>query len=162
MTLGPIIGIVIVTLGGLWLLRAINAGRTGSWVDPDDPAIAVAQAEARSTLPAFFDRLERPQSGDLDFMLKFRLRSGGKAEQIWAEQIAKDGDRLSGRLANPPRLRGYSEGQEVEIPREDILDWGYRQGGVMQGHFSTRVLMPQMPRKVAAHICRRFGWDPPG
>jgi len=139
--------------------RLFGSRQSGSWVDPNDSELAAAEAQAKASLPDFLRRLEQPGPGETDFMLKFRLRSGGEAEQIWAEEITKRDGRIYGRLGNRPISAGYSEGQEVEIPPGDILDWGYRAGEVMQGHFSTRALMPRMPRETAAHIRRQFGWD---
>ena len=151
------IGLVVVVVAR----RLLGSPRTGSWVDPGDPEIAAAADQAKASLPDFLRRLERPGPGETDFMVKFRLRSGDDAEQIWAEELTKRDGRLHGRLANPPRTRGHSAGQEVKIPESDILDWGYRSGEIMQGHFSTRALMPRMPKETAAHIRRQFGWDLP-
>ena len=141
--------------------RILGRPQSGSWVDPGDPEIAAAEMQAKASLPDFLRRLERPEPDETEFMLKFRLRSGGEVEQIWAEEITKRDGRLYGRLGNQPTTKGYSEGQEVEIHEADILDWGYRSGEVMQGHFSTRALMSRMPRETAAHIRRQFGWDRP-
>jgi uncharacterized protein YegJ (DUF2314 family) len=155
--------VVLIALVLFFLARRflVGAGRPGSWVEADDPEILAAEGQAKSTLPAFLQRLQQPDAGDTEFMLKFRLRSGDAAEQIWAEQIVSRNGRLYGRLANKPVNRGHSFDEEVEIAETDILDWGYRSDGVMQGHFSTRALMPRMPKHAAAHICQEFGWDQP-
>jgi uncharacterized protein YegJ (DUF2314 family) len=154
-----IAAIILMALILLVMLRRFAHRSTGSWVAPDDPEVSAAEAHAKSTLSDFLHRLQHASPGDSEFMLKFRLRSGSAAEQIWAEQIVQRDGRLYGRLANDPVNRGLLIDQEVEIQETDIVDWGYRSDGVMQGHFSTRALMPRMPKGVAAHIRREFGWD---
>ena len=162
----PVIAMAFLVVGLLarpWLTyreaKRAAANATAVEVSTDDPALARAEAEARSQLPAFLSRLWSPQPGDSEFMVKFRLRSGATPEQIWAEQLRCEGDRLFGRLANDPVARDFRFGQEVEIPDDEIVDWGFRNNGVMQGHFSTRVFLERMPEHVQAETRRTFGWD---
>jgi uncharacterized protein YegJ (DUF2314 family) len=139
--------------------RAASRSGTALPVTNDDRALAQAEAEARATLPDFLVRLASPRPGDSEFMVKFRLRAGKTPEQIWAEQLRRRDGRLYGRLANDPVTRGLSFDQEVEIPEREIIDWGFRDNGVMQGHFSTRVFLERMPETVQADVRKDFGWD---
>lgn len=139
--------------------RAASRSATALPVTSDDEALAKAEADARSSLPEFLERLASPRPGDSEFMVKFRLRGGGTPEQIWAEELRESDGRLHGQLANDPITRGFRFGQKVEIPRDSIMDWGFREQGVMQGHFSTRVFLERMPAHVRAETRRAFGWD---
>jgi len=138
--------------------RRLAGNQSAVAVSNNDAELSKAETDARAQLPGFLSRLRAPQATDSEFMVKFRLRSGPTPEQIWAEQLRCDGDRLMGRLANDPLTRGYRFDQEVEIPEAEIMDWGFRDNGVMQGHFSTRVFLERMPEHVQTETCRSFGW----
>jgi uncharacterized protein YegJ (DUF2314 family) len=158
LTLLPIAAaLVLLTLWGL--RNSPKSSPTALEVASDDPTLVKAEADARASLAAFLDRLQSPLPADADFMVKFRLRAGPSPEQIWAEQLTFTDGELRGVLANDPVTRGFRFGQEVEIPEREIMDWGYRDNGVMQGHFSTRVFLTRMPAEVQAHTRREMGWD---
>ena len=157
LTLLPV-ALALVLLIFLGLRYAPKPSATALEVSPDDPALVRAEADAREALPAFLQRLASRDPTDAEFMVKFRLRSGGTPEQIWADVIRRVDGRLIGLLANDPVTRGYRIGQEVEIPEREIMDWGFRSNGVMQGHFSTRVFLARMPADVQAHTRREMGW----
>ena len=157
LTLLPIV-LALVLLILLGLRYAPKPSATALEVAADDPALVRAEAEARAALPTFLQRLASPGPTDADFMVKFRLRSGSTPEQIWADVIRRIDGGLIGRIANDPVTRGYCIGQEVEIPEHEIMDWGFRSNGVMQGHFSTRVFLERMPADVQAHTRREMGW----
>ena len=157
LTLLPIV-LALVLLILLGLRYAPKPSATALEVAADDPALARAEADARAALPSFLQRLSSPDPGDGEFMVKFRLRSGSAPEQIWADATRRADGRLIGVLANDPITRGYRIGQEVEIPEHEIMDWGFRRNGVMQGHFSTRVFLERMPVEVQAHTRREMGW----
>jgi uncharacterized protein YegJ (DUF2314 family) len=153
------IAIALVLLVLLGLRYSPKRSDTALQVADDDPALLKAEADARATLPSFLERLASPRPADGEFMVKFRIRRGPTPEQIWAEQLTFIDGELRGVLANDPVTRGFRFGQEIEIPRDEIMDWGYRDNGVMQGHFSTRVFLTRMPADVQAHTRREFGWD---
>lgn len=153
-----LIVLALVLLIFLGLRYAPKPSATALEVAADDPALVRAEADARAALPTFLQRLSSPDPADGEFMVKFRLRAGSTPEQIWADVTRRADGRLIGVLANDPITRGYRIGQEVEIPEHEIMDWGFRSSGVMQGHFSTRVFLERMPAEVQAHTCREMGW----
>jgi len=123
----------------------------------DDPVMDAAIAEAQRTLPAFLAVLAHPPAGAEGFVIKFPL---GGWEHIWVDNLARDGDRITGTLANAPEQEGHRLGERVSVPLAEVSDWAYRApDGVMQGHRTTRVLMAQLPAEVVAAITRDFGWD---
>jgi uncharacterized protein YegJ (DUF2314 family) len=130
-----------------------------TWSAPDDPAMNAARAEAVRRLPEFFRALAAPGPGDNTFMLKFDLNRGeGDPEFIWADDVRVAGDQISRTLANNPINRNFALGQRVVIRRADIGDWGFFRNGVMQGNFTTRVQLSQMPREQAQAIRENMGW----
>jgi uncharacterized protein YegJ (DUF2314 family) len=140
------------------LLAVLRAHRTGSEIDPSDPAFAEAERRARALVPQFLARFQSPRPGDSDFMAKIRLHGGDMPEQIWVEELARQAGRFSGVLANHPMTRGHRLGDRVAFDQADILDWGFMERGVMQGHYSTRLFMERMPEAAAADVRRQFGW----
>jgi uncharacterized protein YegJ (DUF2314 family) len=157
LTLLPV-ALALVLLIFLGLRYAPKPSATALEVAADDPALVRAEADARAALPTFLRRLESPHPTDAEFMVKFRLRSGATPEQIWADVLRSADGRLIGLLANDPITRGYRMGQDVEISEDEIMDWGFRSNGVMQGHFSTRVFLARMPADVQAYTRREMGW----
>lgn len=126
-------------------------------VASDDPEMDAAIAEAQRTLPVFLALLDRPPAGAADFVIKFPL---GGWEHIWVDNLHLEGDRMIGNLANAPAQKGHALGEQVDVSLSEISDWGYRDsGGVMQGHRTTRVLLPQFPEDLAMAIIADFGWE---
>lgn len=123
-------------------------------VSVDDVAVNAAKQQARAGLDDFFARLDAPKPSESDFGLKFDLNHGhperGQAEIIWASDISRglDGE-IYGVLDNVPATAGFANGQRVEIPRESIADWAIRVGDKFQGHYTTRVLIAQLPEAEA-------------
>lgn len=126
----------------------------------NDVEMNAARAEARRTLPQFFAALTNPAADEGYFMLKFDLlASPDEAEHIWAEEIAvADDGTITGVLANVPLADGFRVGQRVTIARDAISDWGFLRGRVMQGNFTTRVMLHDMPAAQAGEIKQSLGW----
>jgi uncharacterized protein YegJ (DUF2314 family) len=125
-------------------------------VADSDPAMNAAIAEAKRTLPEFLAilRPNAPKSSEITF--KYPL---GGWEHIWVEKVKIDGPYLTGRLANMPAQDRHKMGDAVRVPLNEVSDWGYRNiNGVMQGHFTTRVLLPRIQPNVATSIRQSFGW----
>ena len=126
------------------------------YIRDDDPAMLAAIAEAQRTLPEFLAVLAKPDPLITNVVFKYPL--AGK-EHIWVDDVARDGDYLTGRLANDPVLRGFSYQQEVRVKLSDVSDWAYRNpAGIMQGHRTTRVLMQTAPAAMRKSLMEDFGW----
>ncbi len=121
----------------------------------DDKAMNAAKAEAQKTLPTFLAFLEKPAANVTDLGFKYPL---GGSEHIWVSDVRREGDMLIGKLANSPELEGHSLGEEVKVPLKDVSDWAARVDGKMQGHYTTRVLLSQLPPEEADAIKQNFGW----
>jgi uncharacterized protein YegJ (DUF2314 family) len=126
------------------------------YIRGDDPAMLAAIAEAQRTLPEFLGVLAKPDPLITNIVFKYPL--GGK-EHIWVDHVARDGDYLTGRLANDPVQPGYTYQQEVRVKLIDISDWAYRNPeGIMQGHRTTRVLLRTAPAALRKEMLEDFGW----
>ncbi|QJQ31236.1 DUF2314 domain-containing protein [Sphingomonas lacunae] len=125
----------------------------------DDPALQAAKAEARASLPQFWSAFDARHPDDSEFGLKVNLKPGEPdGELIWALDIERNGERISGILGNRPVDRAYAEGQRVEIDPAAIVDWCYFRDGVAQGHFTTRAMFPHMPARMVAEGKAALGW----
>jgi uncharacterized protein YegJ (DUF2314 family) len=126
-------------------------------VDQDDRAMNAARAEARRTLPGFLKLLADPPEGTGNYAIKYPLEGW---EHIWVSELEIEGTAIVGKLANYPEQEGYEIGQSVRVPIAQVTDWGYRDAkGVMQGHFTTRVLLTRIDPADAAQIREDMGWS---
>jgi uncharacterized protein YegJ (DUF2314 family) len=91
-------------------------------------------------------------------MVKFDIVPGDDAEYVWAVELDRSRVPMTGILLNQPDLFEAREGDRVAIAEADIIDWGYRRNGVMQGSFTTRVLIDRMPPDAAAQLRAELGW----
>lgn len=122
----------------------------------DNEEMNAAKAEAQKTLPTFLAILANPKPGT--DMIGFKYPLGG-SEHIWVDNVKRDGDYLTGTLANVPALEGHNQGDTVRVPLKDVSDWAAFVDGKMQGHYTTRVLLKQLPPEEATAIKQQFGWE---
>jgi uncharacterized protein YegJ (DUF2314 family) len=147
-----------------------------AYVASGDPQMAAARAQGRATLSTFLEHLNSPGPDESHFGVKFRLdrsqifgapRSATAikadeepAEYIWARslKLTPNGSSVTGLIDGEPRSKGFYSGQPMTIPLGDIIDWGYSKGGVMQGNFTTKVLLSKLPPGDAARAKQAMGW----
>ena len=120
----------------------------------DDPEaayqreLAAAKDAARASLPVFWDRFALPDAGDYDFSLKaaFPRRDGQPGvEEAWVENVARAPDRIIGELSVQPRFLGdLKEHAIMDFQESQIVDWAFMGGDQLFGHYTTRVMLPQM------------------
>ena len=124
-------------------------------VKQDDPAMNAAIAQAQKTLPTFLAILDKPAPGT--DMIGFKFPLGGW-EYIWVDNVKRDGDFLTGTLANVPMQEKYQLGDAVKVPFKDVSDWAAFVDGKMQGHYITRIFLKQVTPEEAAAVKEQFGW----
>ena len=130
------------------------------YVEDDDPEMLDAIAQARSTLPAFWQALERPGQGESDFALKVLVTDKAGAEYFWATGIARRGGKILGTIDNDPKIVGSVKlGDRIEISDGDISDWLYMRNGKMVGNRTVRPLLKRMPASEVERI-RKMLADP--
>jgi uncharacterized protein YegJ (DUF2314 family) len=121
--------------------------------------VEFATQQAVAKLPEFFKKANSPGPDETDFGVKFDLtpdRPG--SEYIWAGKLTFRGDVLEGVLGDAPYDPRYWAGQRVTINKMLIIDWGYRKGGVMQGHYTTKALITELSPEEAKHLNKYYGW----
>ena len=125
-------------------------------VSEQDREMNAAKAEAKRTLPGFLKLLAAPPAGTRSYQIKYPLAGW---EYIWVGKLRLEGDAIVGTLINDPEEPGYTFGQTVRVPLTDVADWGYYNAdGVMQGHYTTRVLLKLLEPAEAAEIREILGW----
>ena len=147
-----------------------------AFIGAGDPQMAAARAEGRATLPDFLEHLTNPAPDESHFAVKFRLDQsqvfGGLRqtafappgdepdEYIWGRlpTLSPDRTTVTALLDDEPRAKGFFKGQPMVVPVGDIVDWGYSKGGVMQGNFTTKVLLTKLSPREAAQAKQVMGW----
>jgi uncharacterized protein YegJ (DUF2314 family) len=165
-----IVGLFMIVVGTLGKYMAQGGSARASHDHPQDRVVQVrtndagivaAKARAQAGLDRFFARLKNPAANESRFGLKFDLNYGhperGEAEIIWTRdiQVAANGD-IAGFLDNDPTTPGFKSGDLVYIKRPAIADWAIRVGDRFEGHYTTRVLVAQLPPEDAAQVMARL------
>jgi uncharacterized protein YegJ (DUF2314 family) len=117
--------------------------------DPADQTLGEIARNARETLPDFLRRLQNPRPGDGNFRVKYPFPagegSGFAREQIWLEPGFEDGN-YYGILSNDPYYTpNLKKKDRVSLDIEQISDWMYTRGGIIEGGASIRYLLEQIP-----------------
>ena len=122
-------------------------------------ALAEARKQARATLPKFLDRYRAQRPGDAHFSLKIEIEDDNGIESLWVSNFKIKGDVFTGYISNPPQVvKVVQQGQTIEFSHDIISDWTFVEHGVMQGNFSLRVLLKDMPEADAKRIRKQIGW----
>ncbi len=155
----------VIVLAPFALLLATAASAQSSpdpkiiYVKDDDPAMEAAKTQARRELPIFYAHLAKPTKQESGFIVKYDVIVGPDAEFMWAIDLKRDANGLTGTLVDDSvDVPDFKAGQRVRIADAQIIDWGYRAGGIMQGNYTTRVLFAQMDPAEVAEIRKGFGW----
>lgn len=153
--------ILYIFLSPLLLLgRLLGLGRPNmAYLPEGHPEMAEAAANARAALPEFRRLLASP-AGMANFAIKVRFPvPGGGSEHIWVEDLEPRGSGFFGKLANrPENLHGLVLGSTVDVTEDMISDWAYSRDGVYHGHFTTKVLLPRMNRRMRERVETVYGW----
>jgi uncharacterized protein YegJ (DUF2314 family) len=125
-------------------------------VTKEDPEMNAAIAAARKNIPQFLAVLSTKDDNISDIGFKYPL---GGWEHIWVANVRKEGAFLVGELSNEPAQEGYKIDDTVKVPLATVSDWAYRdKNGVMQGHYTTKVLLDRIDPQEAASIKESFKW----
>jgi uncharacterized protein YegJ (DUF2314 family) len=127
-------------------------------VAPSDPAINAAVARAKRELPVFFAHVGAPGPGEDRFMIKYDVQPGAPVEFVWAEIISHANAQTVAKLINASNDGRFALGLQVRVNDAEIIDWGYFKDRVMQGSYTTRVLLTRMPEAEAAPFRQYLGW----
>ena len=121
-----------------------------------DKAEADAKVSAQRGLPIFYAYLDS-QDPDVRYHgVKFAPKG---REQIWVNQVRRDGDDLKGIIGQVPVNSGYAQDDEITILAKDITDWSVYVHGRIEGNFLVRRMLDDMPKEEADAIRKAYGWD---
>ncbi|MDO9369238.1 MAG: DUF2314 domain-containing protein [Sphingopyxis sp.] len=159
---------ILILAGAAWFAitpaAAAQDDRAAMIADRDDMATVEASdarmngaiAEARAALPEFLAAYRSGQFDRATFVIKYPL---GGWEHIWVQIDAIEKDAVLGRLSNVPAQPEYQQGQAVRVPLTDVSDWAYRdKAGVMVGHRTTRVILPQLDSETRRSVEEFLEW----
>ncbi len=122
-------------------------------VDPGDPEMNAAMAEAKKSLPTFWKIYENPENGETDFSIKVRLSSPEGTEHFWCIHIKRDAAGIRCTIDNDPdRVDTVQAGREITVRPEQITDWFYLKDGKMYGNYTVRPLLKRMDPRSAEEI----------
>lgn len=119
-----------------------------------DSAMNAAISDARNTLPVFYDKLAKTDLTSEVVLLKVAMRYGNPEnnnfEHIWVAVADRNGDQFDGFFANDPAYIDYNQGDPISFTEADISDWMfYDEKGMMNGAFTIRVMLPDLPAEQA-------------
>ena len=131
-------------------------------VDFESPEMIAAVEDARATLPKFWELKAANDPALSEFWLKVGLATyDDSLEHIWVEKIQVDGKGYSGILANDPvAIPDVKYGDRVKFIEADITDWQYMKNRKLHGHYSSRVMLKNMPEKDARHVKALLSKEP--
>ncbi len=143
-----------VLIAGFGLQPLPASGQDSSYIKipNQDAEMEAAKAQARATLPQFWERLANPAAGEEGFALKVALPYGtNNTEHIWTKDVERTDGRITGVINNVPRdVKGVRIGQRIDIAEVQISDWMFLRNGKMVGNYTLRPLLKRMPPKDAA------------
>jgi uncharacterized protein YegJ (DUF2314 family) len=119
---------------------------------PDDRAMLAAIDAARASLPDFLAIAATADLSTGAYSVKRRVPlADGGAEHIWVVLLRIDGDRLDGVYDNAPVYFDARPGDPVSFSPAEVSDWAYWDAeGLLNGSYTTRVMLPDLPPDEAA------------
>ncbi|MEO1536326.1 MAG: DUF2314 domain-containing protein [Pseudomonadota bacterium] len=135
---------------------AEGAGPTVT-LEAGDLAMSDAEAAARRHFDRFLAHVVQPDGATLEgAAVKIAVPTGYEhAEVIWVTPFAQTTEKgFLGVFANAPQaIPGASVGDAILFERGQVRDWSfYGADTKLYGSFTTRVLLPHIPREQAAQI----------
>lgn len=111
-------------------------------VEPDDPEMQAAVAEARRRWPDFVSAFEKRDLYDHSpFMIKAPFTDGTHTEFMWVQVTGMENQIVYGTLENTPaNVSAVEEGDIVRVKVGEINDWLCTIEGDMAGAFTMKVL----------------------
>ena len=130
--------------------------------EKDDAALIAAGQQARATLPAFWALYYAKDPSRTRFAVNARMATGsGGFEAIWVGVTGHDGDKIGGVLANEPNdMPQRHLGTAVQVSEADIEDWSYEKDGKLYGSYTTRAVLPRLPKDQQTSVAAQLAPSP--
>lgn len=122
-----------------------------------DAAMNDAESAARRHFDQFLSHVLTESGATMEgAAVKIAIPTGGEhAEVIWVAPFAQTSpDGFLGQFANAPQhIKDATVGDTVAFHRDQVRDWSFfGKDSKLYGSFTTRVLLPHIPRSEAAKI----------
>lgn len=125
----------------------------------DHPEMIEAKRKAKESLPEFKKLLEGKDTTKENFAVKVEFPLEEGSEHIWVSELELQGDCIKGKISNDPNeLKDLEYGSEVTVKDDAITDWAYSENDYFHGHFTTRVLIPHMNKRMKEQVLDIYGW----
>jgi uncharacterized protein YegJ (DUF2314 family) len=111
-----------------------------------DKEFNTAVEQAHQSLDVFVKNLQSPKPTQSLYALKVHFDyPDGTSEEIWVDEVYYDNGKFTGVLfdASSKNL-GYKNGDKINIPEEDILDWMFLEDNVLVGGYTIRLAYQRM------------------
>ena len=151
-------GITLALTMAAWATGRADARQLVLSVPLADLEMRAATKRARAELNGFFERLSNPGPDEREFMIAYDAIPGKDEELVWVDELRRSGDSVTGTVTGESQRADVSAGDTVVIQSARIIDWRYRKGRVMQGGYTTRVLVARMPRDESYFLREYLGW----
>ena len=138
--------------------QAIEVEREGGnlvSVSSDDAAMDLAVAEARRTLPIFWDLFDAYPDFSDAFGIKVGLpTTDGELEHIWVYDLGHNGETFSGKIANEPfkLAGGVQKDDPVDFTVSEVTDWTIWSEGKQYGGYTVRVLADALNNETGREL----------
>ena len=101
----------------LTLLTACSKRAQVVGIGDDDPEMAAAIAQARQTLPHFWQVFDKREHGESNFVLVVRITDNGRIEHFFTTDFERRDGKTMVTISNAPKIvASVKAGDQVEIP----------------------------------------------
>ncbi|MEL7266511.1 MAG: DUF2314 domain-containing protein, partial [Planctomycetota bacterium] len=119
-------------------------------IEADHPLLLEAVAKAQASFDEFLSAFKQRGPEQDDFVIKVRLSHGECSEFIWLNFLGAEPRYLHGTLANDPvDLGDLKIDDQVEVPIEEMIDWGYSDNGEFKGMYSVAAIQQILAEEEA-------------
>ena len=122
----------------------------------DDPDMAAAIQDARTSFPAFQAKLGELRARGDYYSIKVPIDAESDTEHVWLEGAEILDGRVRGKLGNTPVTGTHKLGEEVSVAIGDISDWMAVVGGELYGGYTVIVARERMSEEERAEFDRSF------
>lgn len=111
-----------------------------------DPAYQKTIEDARASLDQFREMLPPDGSPRFEAMVKSEVIDGEKSAFLWLANVRfSDSGFVAEFYDIPKTFTDYSDGDELDISEEQVLDWMVNDNGTLHGGFSIRYQREKTP-----------------
>ncbi|MEM6798359.1 MAG: DUF2314 domain-containing protein [Planctomycetota bacterium] len=118
-------------------------------VADDDPIMVKAIDDARATVDQFIAALKSPKPAQNGLSVKALVEEGETGEHMWLTSLSYADGVFTGTINNAPAaLTSIKFGDQFTVPKDEISDWMFIEGGKLVGGYTIRALIELSPDDV--------------